>query len=93
MIILALRRRAFILLRKRACRAFILLPQRRRKEWCIMKEIFEQYGGVLITVVAVLAMVVLISAIVGSDESSTIGKAFSKLISDFIAHAQPVVKE
>lgn len=52
-----------------------------------MKEIFEQYGGVLITVVAVLAMVVLITALVGSDATSPIGEAFSSLIDTFIKKA------
>lgn len=57
-----------------------------RKEG-IMKEIFEQYGGVLITVVAVLAMVVLVTALVGSDERSVIGSAFQNIVTTFIQRA------
>ena len=40
-----------------------------------MKEIFQEYGGVLIT------------AVVGKDASGPIGNAFSNLINNFIAQA------
>ncbi len=52
-----------------------------------MKEIFQEYGGVLITVIAILAVILVIQAVVGSDEAGPIGSAFSKLIENFIAQA------
>jgi hypothetical protein len=52
-----------------------------------MKEIFQEYGGVLITVVAILAVILVISAVVGSDANGQIGKAFTALIDNFIAQA------
>lgn len=52
-----------------------------------MKEIFEQYGGVLITVAAVLSVILVITAVVGTDSSSIIGQAFSGLIESFIQKA------
>ena len=52
-----------------------------------MKEIFEQYGGVLITVAAVLSVILVITAVVGTDSSSIIGQAFSGLIDSFIQKA------
>ena len=65
----------------------IFVPQSGRKEKT-MKEIFEQYGGVLITVVAVLAMIVVISFVIGTDQTSIVGKAFSDLMSTFVERAQ-----
>ena len=52
-----------------------------------MKEIFQEYGGVLITVVAILAVILVITAVVGKDASGPIGNAFSNLINTFIAQA------
>jgi hypothetical protein len=52
-----------------------------------MKEIFQEYGGVLITVVAILAVILVISAVVGHDADGQIGKAFTALIDNFIAQA------
>ena len=52
-----------------------------------MKEIFQEYGGVLITVVAILAVILVITAVVGKDASGPIGNAFSNLLNNFIAQA------
>lgn len=52
-----------------------------------MKEIFEQYGGVLITVAAVLSVILVVIAVVGTDGSSAIGKAFAELVNGFISKA------
>ena len=41
-----------------------------------MKEIFQEYGGILITVVAILAVILVITAVVGTDTSGPIGSAF-----------------
>ncbi|MDD6482445.1 MAG: hypothetical protein PUF65_09345 [Lachnospiraceae bacterium] len=52
-----------------------------------MKEIFQEYGGVLITVVAILAVVLVVGAIVGKDATSPIGMAFVKLLDNFVNQA------
>lgn len=52
-----------------------------------MKEIFQEYGGVLITVVAILALILVITAVIGKDATGPIGTAFSKLIENFISQA------
>ncbi len=52
-----------------------------------MKEIFQEYGGILITVVAILSVIVVVTAVIGSDGSSAIGKAFSNLIEQFFTKA------
>ena len=50
-----------------------------------MKEIFQEYGGILITVVAILAVIVVITAVIGKDENGAIGQAFMQIISNFVA--------
>ncbi|SDY39643.1 hypothetical protein [Lachnobacterium bovis] len=52
-----------------------------------MKEIFEQYGGVLITVVAILSVIAVIIFVVGQGNSSVIGQAFIKIINSFVDNA------
>ena len=52
-----------------------------------MKEIFQEYGGILITVVAILAVIVVISAVIGTDNNSAIAQAFTGLINDFVTRA------
>lgn len=53
-----------------------------------MKEIFEQYGGVLITITAIVAVIAVVIAVVGTGEQGTIGKAFSELVTDFMDQAR-----
>jgi hypothetical protein len=58
-----------------------------------MKEIFQEYGGVLITVVAILAVIVVISAVIGTNGTNgAVGKAFTDLIQSFIDQASMSVK-
>lgn len=45
-----------------------------------MKEIFEQYGGAIITVIAVVALAALITLVIGTDSSSPVYQAFNELI-------------
>ena len=52
-----------------------------------MKEIFQEYGGILITVVAILS-----TAVIGSDATGIVGKTFSDLITNFSNHANMSVK-
>ena len=53
-----------------------------------MKEIFQEYGGVLITVVAILAVILVVVAVVGKDANGPIGKAVSDMITTFISQAR-----
>ena len=52
-----------------------------------MKEIFQEYGGILITVVAILAVIVVITAVIGKDENGAIGQALMPTINNFVAQA------
>ena len=52
-----------------------------------MQDILKEYGPDLITVVAILALIALVTFLIGKDESSVVGKAFSSLISGFFSNA------
>ena len=52
-----------------------------------MQDLIREYGGALITVVAILALIAVISVLIGSDEGSVVGQAFSGLISHFFESA------
>ncbi|MBQ1681502.1 MULTISPECIES: hypothetical protein [Agathobacter] len=52
-----------------------------------MKEIFQEYGGILITITAILAVLAVILVVVGTDGSGVVGKAFANLIEHFISTA------
>lgn len=56
-----------------------------------MKEIFQEYGGILITVVAILSVILVVVAVVGTDGSSAIGQAFANLINSFVQQANSSV--
>ena len=48
-----------------------------------MKEIFEQYGGAIITAFAVAALASLIAVVLGTDANSPVYKAFNELMTNF----------
>ena len=52
-----------------------------------MKEIFEQYGGVIVTVIAIVALAALITAIMGGGSSGPVYEAFANLIDGFSKNA------
>lgn len=52
-----------------------------------MQDILKEYGPALITVVAILALIALVTFLIGKDEGSVVGKAFSDLISGFFSNA------
>ena len=56
-----------------------------------MKEVFEQYGGIMITVVAVLALLVVVKAVIGNSAEGILGKAFTGLIDNFTSQATAVL--
>lgn len=53
----------------------------------IMQDIIKEYGPAIITVIAIVALIGLISFLIGTDGSSVVGKAFSDLINNFFTSA------
>ena len=56
-----------------------------------MQDILKEYGPAIITVVAILALIALVTALIGSDADSPIGKAFMGLIDGFFKNAQQAI--
>ena len=52
-----------------------------------MKEVFQEYGGIIITIIAILALIAVITAIIGNDEGSIVGEAFQNVIENFLDEA------
>ena len=52
-----------------------------------MKEVFQEYGGIIITIIAILALITVITAVIGTDEQGLIGQAFTDLINGFMEQA------
>lgn len=53
-----------------------------------MQDILKEYGPAIITVIAIIALIGLVTFLIGSGGDSVVGKAFSGLISDFFTKAQ-----
>lgn len=56
-----------------------------------MQDILKEYGPAIITVIAIIALIGLISFLIGHDSSSIVGKAFSNLINNFFSSAGKAV--
>ena len=52
-----------------------------------MKEVFQEYGGVIVTIIAILSLIAVITAVIGSGENGIIGSAFADLIQSFLDQA------
>lgn len=48
-----------------------------------MKEIFEQYGGTIVAVIAVTALIGIIRLVIGTDANSVVYEGFHNLIHNF----------
>lgn len=57
----------------------------------IMQDILKEYGPAIITVIAIVALIGLISFLIGHDGSSIVGQAFSSLITNFFNSAGKAV--
>lgn len=52
-----------------------------------MKEVFQEYGGVIVTIIAILALITVVTAVIGSGEDGIVGTAFSDLLENFLEKA------
>lgn len=52
-----------------------------------MKEVFQEYGGVIVTIIAILSLIAVITAVIGTGEEGIIGSAFADLIDNFLNQA------
>ena len=54
-------------------------------------EIFKQYGSTIITVLAILAVIVIMKIVIGDSDTSIVYKAFADLINHFYESAGGVL--
>lgn len=52
-----------------------------------MKEVFQEYGGVIVTIIAILSLIAVITAVIGTGEEGIIGSAFAELVNSFLDQA------
>ena len=52
-----------------------------------MKEVFQEYGGVIVTIIAIISLIGVITAVIGTGEEGIIGTAFTELIESFFEQA------
>ncbi|MBQ8624847.1 MAG: hypothetical protein IJ419_01580 [Agathobacter sp.] len=52
-----------------------------------MKEVFQEYGGVIVTIIAIVSLIGVISAVIGTGEEGIIGSAFTDLMESFFNQA------
>ncbi len=52
-----------------------------------MQDILKEYGPALITVVAIITLIALITFLIGKNDHSIVGTAFAQLINNFFSSA------
>ena len=52
-----------------------------------MREVFQEYGGVIVTIIAIVSLIGVISAVIGTGEEGIIGSAFTDLMESFFNQA------
>ncbi len=53
-----------------------------------MQDILKEYGPALITVIAIVALVAVVTFIIGTNDQGIVGHQFSELITSFFAQAR-----
>jgi len=58
----------------------------------IMKEVFQEYGGVIITIVAIMSLIAITSVVIGDEQGGVIKEAFTNIVTQFLQKANAGVK-
>ncbi len=53
-----------------------------------MQKIFEEYGGVIIVAIAIVALIAVVTLLVGGEGGGWIGNAFEGLINSFLTKTE-----
>lgn len=52
-----------------------------------MKEVFQEYGGVIITIVAIISLIAITSLVIGDEQGGVIKDAFTNIVTVFLQKA------
>lgn len=52
-----------------------------------MQDILKEYGPALITIIAIIALVAVITFVIGTGDEGIVGKEFTKLVTSFFDKA------
>ena len=57
-----------------------------------MKEVFQEYGGVIITIVAIISLIAITSVVIGNEQGGVIKEAFTNIVTMFLQRANAGIR-
>jgi Flp pilus assembly pilin Flp len=56
-----------------------------------MQKIFEEYGGVIVVAMAIVALIAVVALLVGGENGGWIGTAFNDVIQQFLGNTKNAI--